>query len=185
LPEISGCRIHVLKLPNHGGTVPADLYLSIPGLTDGPGTPQSGTTIDAVRYLQISSFSFGVAGPPGEPAAAGAGAGKVQFSPFSVALPVDFATPRLFQACAIGKVFPTATLLVRTAGGGPQITTQRYDFKQVAVQSLAVSASAQSDEQSVSFGYRALSISVTPVSAQGQAGQTVSGGFDLTQNKAV
>ena len=166
--------------------MPASLYLSIPGLTDGPGTPQSGTTIGAVQYLQISSFSFGVAGPPGEPAAAaGAAAGKAQFSPFSVALPVDFATPRLFQACAAGKVFPAATLLVRTAGGGPQITTQRYDFKQVAVQSLAVSASAQNDEQSISFGYRTLSISVTPVNAQGQAGQTVSGGFDLTQNKAV
>ena len=163
--------------------MPANLYLSIPGLTDGPGTPQSGTTIDAVQYLQISSFSFGVAGPPGEPA--GAGAGKAQFSPFSVALPVDFATPRLFQACATGKVFPAATLLVRTAGGGPQITTQRYDFKQVAAQSLAVSGSAQSDEQSISFGYRTLSISFTPVNAQGQAGQTVSGGFDLTQNKAV
>lgn len=167
--------------------MPANLYLSIPGLTDGPGTPQSGTTtIDAVQYLQISSFSFSVAGQPGEPAAAaGAGAGKVQFSPFSVALPADFATPRLFQACATGKVFPTATLLVRTAGGSPQIITQRYEFKQVAVQSLAVSASAQSDEQSVSFGYRTLIISFTPVSAQGQAGETVSGGFDLTQNKAV
>jgi type VI secretion system secreted protein Hcp len=167
--------------------VPGNLYLSIPGLTDGPGTPQSGTTtIDSVQYVQINSFSFSVAGQPGEPATAtGASAGKVQFSPFSVALPVDFATPRLFQACATGKEFATATLLVRTVGAGPQITTQRYDFKQVAVQSLAVSASAQSDEQSVSFGYRALSISVTPVSAQGQAGQTVSGGFDLTQNKAV
>jgi len=182
-----GCRIHVLKQPNPGGTVPADLYLSIPGLTDGPGTPQSGTTtIDSVQYLQISSFSFSLAGQPGESAAAtGAGAGKVQFSPFSVVLPVDFATPRLFQACATGREFPTATLLVRTAGGGPQITTQRYDFKLVVAQSLAVSASEQGDQQSVSFGYRALSISFTPVSAQGQAGEPVSGGFDLTQNKAV
>lgn len=112
---MSGCRIHVLKLPNHGGTVPADFYLSIPGLTDGPGTPQSGTTtIDSVQYVQITSFSFSVAGQPGEPAAAtGTGAGKVQFSPFSVVLPVDFATPRLFQACATGKEFATATLLVR------------------------------------------------------------------------
>jgi hypothetical protein len=70
-------------------------------------------------------------------------------------------------------------------GAGPQVTTQRYDFKRVAVASLAVSASGPSDEQSVSFGYGALSISFTPVTTQGQAGQTVSGGFDLTQNKAV
>jgi type VI secretion system secreted protein Hcp len=184
---MSGCRIHVLKLPNHGGTVPADFYLSIPGLTDGPGTPQSGTTaIDSVQYLQITSFSFSVAGQPGEPAAAtGAGAGKAQFSPFSVVLPAGFATPRLFQACATGREFATATLLARAAGADPQVTTQRYDLKLVVVQSLAVSASAQSEEQSVSFGYRALSISFTPVSAQGQAGTPVSGGFDLTQNKAV
>jgi type VI secretion system secreted protein Hcp len=184
---MSGCRIDVLKLPNPGGTVPANLYLSIPGLTDGPGTPQSGTTtIDAVQYVQISSFSFSVAGQPQvQAAAAGAGAGKVQFSPFSVALPVDFATPRLFQACATGKEFPTATLLVRTVGAGPLVTTQRYDFKRVAVASLAVSASGQSDEQSVSFGYGALTISFTPATTQGETGETVSGGFDLTQNKAV
>ena len=118
-------------------------------------------------------------------AATGAGAGKAQFGPFSVGLPVDFAMPRLFQACATGKEFATATLLVRAVGANPQVTTQRYDCKLVVVQSFAVSASAQSDEQSVSFGYRALSISFTPVSAQGQAGEPVSGGFDLTQNKAV
>jgi hypothetical protein len=53
------------------------------------------------------------------------------------------------------------------------------------VASLAVSASGQSDEQSASFGYGALSISFTPATTQGQAGETVSGGFDLTQNKAV
>jgi type VI protein secretion system component Hcp len=74
---------------------------------------------------------------PGEPA------GPWPDRPFSVVLPAGFATPRLFQACATGKEFPAATLLVRTAGGGPQLTTQRYDFKLVAAQSLAVSASGK------------------------------------------
>jgi len=166
--------------------VTVDLFLSIPGLTDGPGTPQSGTTtIDAVQYVQISSFSFSVAGEPGGPAATAAGAGKAQFSPFSVVLPVGFATPRLFQACATSKEFPTATLLVRTGGADPQVTTQRYDFKLVVAQSLAVSGSAQSEQQTASFGYGTLSISFTPVNAKGQPGEPVSGGFDITQNKAV
>jgi type VI secretion system secreted protein Hcp len=184
---MSGWRIHVLKLPNPGGIVAVELYLSIPGLTDGPGTPETGTaTVDSVQYLQISSFAFSVAGQQGQPSAAtGAGAGKVQFSPFSVMLPVDNATPQLFQACAMGKVFPTATVLVQDGSADPQLTTQRYDFKQVVVQSLAVSASAQSDQQSVSFGYGALSISYTPVTGQGQPGAPISAGWDLTQNQAV
>ena len=118
-------------------------------------------------------------------AATGAGAGKVQFSPFSVVLPVDFATPRLFQACATGKEFATATLLVRTVGANPQVTTQRYDCKLVVVQSLAVSASAQSDEQERQLRLPRAEHQLTPVSAQGQAGEPVSGGYDLTQNKAV
>jgi type VI protein secretion system component Hcp len=83
------------------------------------------------------------------------------------------------------KEIQAATLLVQAVGAGPQVTTQRYDFKQAAVASLAVSGSGQSDEQSVSFGYGALTISFTPETTRGQAGETVSGGFDLTQNKAV
>jgi type VI secretion system secreted protein Hcp len=164
-----------------------ELYLSVPGLTDAPGTPETGTaTIDSVQYLEISSFAFSVVGQQGQPSAGtGAGAGKVQFSPFSVMLAVDSATPQLFQACATGKVFPTATVLVQDGGAGPQLTTQRYDFKEVVVQSLAVSASAEGDQQSVSFGYGALSISYTPVTGPGQPGTTTSAGWDLIKNQAV
>ena len=164
-----------------------ELYLGIPGLTQGPGTAETGTaTIDSVQYLQISSFAFSVAGEQGQPSAGtGAGAGKVQFGPFSVTLTVDQATPQLFQACATGKVFPTATVLVRDGGGGPQVSTQQYDFKQVVVQSLSVSASADSDQQSVTFGYGALSITYTPATAQGQPGAPISAGWDLTENQAL
>ena len=164
-----------------------DLYLSIPGLTDEPGTQETGTaTIDSVQYLQISTFAFSVAGQQGQPSGAGgAGAGKVEFSPFSITLPVDKATPQLFQACAAGKVFPTATVLVQDGVAGQAPTTQQYDFRQVIVQSLAVSVSAEGQQQSVSFGYGSLSISYTPVTAQGQAGTPVNAGWDLTTNQAV
>jgi len=167
--------------------VAVDLYLSIPGLTDEPGAQDTGTaTIDSVQYLQISTFAFSVAGQQGQSSgASGAGAGKVQFSPFSITLPVDKATPQLFQACSAGKVFPTATVLVRDGGSGPAPTTQQYAFRQVVVQSLAVSVSADSDQQSVSFGYGSLSISYTPVTAQGQPGAPVSAGWDLATNQAV
>jgi type VI protein secretion system component Hcp len=164
--------------------VPGQLYLSIPGLTDQAGTAESGiATIDSVQYLQLSSFDVSVAGLLGAPASpAGAGAGKVQFSPFSVTLPVNHATPQLFQACAAGREFPAATLLVRTGGPGPQVTAQQYSFKLVVVRSLTISETADSSQQTVTVEYGAVSISYTPVTGQGQPGTPVTGGWNQVSN---
>lgn len=172
-----------------------DIYLSIPGLTDEKGTPQpGGVVIDSTPYVQVSSFSFGVAnagaGETGAPNT-GAGAGKAEFSDLSVGLPVGFSTPQLFRAAAAGTVVQNASLIVQTGGpgapGGPgrQITTQKYDLTEVVVVSLSVSGSASGDQQSLTLRYGAIQITCTPLDAKGNAGTPSTGGFDLTANKPV
>ena len=164
------------------GNMPVNLYLSIPGLTDQAGTAESGVvTIDSVQYLQLSSFDFSLTGAPA--GAGGAGAGKVEFSPFSVTLAMNHTTPLLLQACAAGTGFGAATVLVRTGGPGPQVTTQQYNFKLVAVKSLTVSETADASQQSVTLEYGAVNVSYTPVTGQGQPGTPVTGGWNQVTNQ--
>ena len=168
-----------------------DIYLSIPGLTDEKGASQpGGVVIDSTPYVQVSSFSFGVANAGAQTGApsTGAGAGKAEFSDLNVSLPVGFCTPQLFQAAAAGTVVQQASLIVQTGGpGGPgqQITTQKYDLTEVIIVSLSVAGSASGDEQSLALRYGSLQISYTPLDAKGNAGTPSTGGYDLTTNKAV
>ena len=171
-----------------------DIYLSIPGLTDEKGASQpGGVVIDSTPYVQVSSFSFGVANAAAQTGApnTGAGAGKAEFSDLSVSLPVGFSTPQLFQAAAAGTVVQQASLIVQTGGpgapGGPgrQITTEKYDLTEVIVVSLAVAGSVSGDEQSLALQYGSLQISYTPLDAKGNAGTPSTGGYDLTTNKTV
>jgi len=148
-----------------------NMYLSIPGLTDGPGA----VLIDSASYLQISDFSFGVTNT-------GAGSGQVEFSALTVGLPVDFCTPKLLSACVSGTHFKTASLIVQTGGTSPPVTTEKYDLKEVAVGSLSVAGSAGGDQQSLTLGYGALQITSTPLNAQGKAQTPSTGGWDITTN---
>jgi len=160
-----------------------DMYLSIPGLTDEKGAaPPGAVLIGSVPFLQISDFSLGVATAGAAPT--GASAGKVEFNPLTVVLPVDVVTPLLLRACVQGTQFADASLIVRTAGTSPPVTTEKYDFKTVVVRSLSVAGSPSGDQQSLTFGYGALQITFTPLNAQGKAETPSTGGFDIVTNTA-
>jgi type VI protein secretion system component Hcp len=156
-----------------------DMFLSITDLTDEKGAPRPGTVvIDSVAYVQISDFSFSAASSSAE-GGAGADKAQVEFSPLTVVLPVDFLTPLLFQAVATGAVHPQAVLIVRSSGPYPPVTTQQYNFDEVAVRSLSVAGSPGGEQQTVSLAYGALQITFTPVDAQGKTGTPTTGGFNL------
>lgn len=161
-----------------------NIYLSIPGLTDEKGAPQPGTVLIAsTPYLQVSDFSFSIANTG--VASTGAAAGKVEFNPLTVVLPVDFVTPLLLQACAEGTQFANASLIVQAGGTSSPVTTQKYNFKTVVLRSLSLAGSTSGDQQSLTFGYGALQITFTPLNAQGKAQTPSTGGFDITTNKAT
>lgn len=162
----------------------ANIYLSIPGLTDEKGAQRPETVlINSTPYVQITDFSFSVTNPGGaHPDAANPGGGPNQVLPGSLALelPVNFFTPLLLQACVDGTRFATASLIVQTGNPRPPVTSQQYDFKMVIVTSLSVAGSADGDQQSLALEYGALQITYTPLAAQGTAETPSSGGFDLT-----
>lgn len=73
------------------------------------------------EQIEVMSWSWGMTQTAGIPGGdGGGGAGKVQMQDFHFTKKIDRASVTLFEACAKGQHFPTATLTARKAGGGQQ-----------------------------------------------------------------
>jgi len=96
----------------------------------------------------------------------------------------DKASTQLFQACATGKNFTKATVIMRKAGGeGGQAPFLQYDFDTIMVESIQWSGSSGGDDtpmESVSFSFGKVSITYTPQNKDGSKGSPAVGAWDLT-----
>lgn len=125
----------------------ADYFLKIDGIV--------GDSVDRRHQgeIDIESFSWGVSNPAtvGSPGT-GAGAGKASVQDMHVTALFGKASPQLFQACATGKHFPTATLTARKAGRDQQ-EFLKIEMKDVLVSSYQTggSDSTPTDQFSLSF----------------------------------
>src|SRR5689334_10907802 len=92
-----------------------DYFLDLTGVTgESTDTAHSG-------QIELSSWSWGATNPPKiGSGTGGAGTGRVSVSDISCTKPMDAASPFLFDYCATGKHFDTATLTCRKAGGDQQ-----------------------------------------------------------------
>src|SRR5262249_48559710 len=86
------------------------------------GTPVVGGSQDVTfgkKAFEIKDFSFDVENPTTiGSATGGAGAGKIKFNEFTIKKTSDKASAIIFQHCAQGVHYQTATLSMRKAGGG-------------------------------------------------------------------
>jgi type VI secretion system secreted protein Hcp len=158
-----------------------DMFLQIPGIT-GESTDKAFT-----GATELESFSFGAhnAATIGS-ATGGGGAGKVSLSDFSIMKKIDKASPVMFQGCAAGTHYKTATLSVRKAGG-TQLVYLTYTFSTVFITSINWSASSgeENPTESVAFTYGALNISYQPQGPTGAAqGGAVIGQWSQITNTA-
>ncbi len=110
--------------------------------------------------IEVFSWSWG-ATQTVDTTSVGGGAGKVQMQDFHFTKTVDKSSPSLFQACATGKHFPTATFTARKAGKGQQ------DYLVVKFTDLLVSSyqtgGSSGDTvpmESISFNYASVEIQV-------------------------
>ncbi len=83
-----------------------DAFLKFEGIEgDGP----DGT-------IPVDSFSWGAARQGGAPIGGGAATGRAVVSDVVITKVLDKSSPKLFEACATGRHFPSATLSIRSAG---------------------------------------------------------------------
>lgn len=137
--------------------------------------------------IYLDSWSFGGTQAGGEHFTGGGSRGKFSAQDFHFTMKLSNASPKLFQACALGEHVKDATLVARKAGEGQQ-EYYRITFSDCLVSSYQQGGAAGSDliptdQASLSFGK--IEIEYTQQKPDGSLGAVVKGGYDLKQNRPV
>ena len=156
-----------------------DYFLKLEGI-DGESTSETHKD-----WIEIDSYSWGMSNSGSMAAGGGGGAGKVSFSSLRLMTPISKASPKLFEACATGKHFPTATLtLVDSERRG-------LEFMKVTLSDVIISSykttgtSGQAPMESFSLNFAKIEYEYTPQKADGSMDAPVKAGYDLALNKKV
>ena len=166
-----------------------DAYMYITG----GAVPAEGETTDTEfkdkKAWEIYSFSWGASNPTTiGSGGSGLAAGKVSISSFNIMKKTDNASPSLYKACCAGSFWPTATVILRKAGGTKQIHFIMYEFKSVFCESVQWSGSSGGDDtptESVSFAFGKVKITYWPQKPDGTQGTKNEAMWDLTTNTAT
>jgi type VI secretion system secreted protein Hcp len=141
------------------------LLLAFPLLAAEPSSRVLADPVGVLHFdgqqLEIYSWSWGATHSTDATGGGGGGAGKVQLQDFNFTKKVDRASASLFQACATGKHFPDATLVVRKAGKGQQEYLV-VKFSDVLVSSYQTGGSSgdAAPMESISFNYASVELQV-------------------------
>lgn len=137
--------------------------------------------------IQLDSWSFGGTQTGGGNIGGGRERGQFSAQDFHFATKLSKASPRLFQACAMGQQLKAATLVARRTGEGQQ-EYYKITFSDCLVSSFQQGGAAGSDfiptdQASLSFGK--IEIEYTEQKADGSLGAVVKGGYDLKTNRLI
>lgn len=86
--------------------------------------------------IEITSFSWGVSNPTSVMYGEGSGSGKASLTGFNVTKKTDMSSPQLFQACCLGKHFPSAKVTLHKAAGEEAVDYLKLEFEDVFVNDL-------------------------------------------------
>jgi type VI secretion system secreted protein Hcp len=158
------------------GIARAALYLKFDGI-DGEVTAQGHE-----KWIELSSFSFGVSAPS---TSGGAGGGKARFSDVAITQLQDSTTPKEFEDLVKGTHIATGILdLVSTSQGKP-FTYFKYTFSDILLASINISSGGDRPTESLSFDYTKIKLEAFKQNAIGQVSLASVAEFDLTHPSAA
>jgi type VI secretion system secreted protein Hcp len=115
----------------------------------------------------------------------GGGAGKVNMANIAIEKTPDKSTPNLMMACATGKHYPEARIVVRKAGGDSSVEYLVITLKEVMIASYETRAAATSDvlTEEISLNFATLEVSYQPQKADGgKDGGPIRFGWNIREN---
>jgi type VI secretion system secreted protein Hcp len=155
-----------------------DYFLRIDGIQGG--------SIDSKHKgeIDIESFGWGEQNTP-SPGGGGGGAGKVNMRDFHFVARTNKASPVLLVACASGQHFKSATLTGRSSQKA-SLDFLTVSFTDVLVSSYDIgSAQDALPADQFSLNFATILMQFKEQKPDGSVGATVSGGWDLKNNKKI
>jgi type VI secretion system secreted protein Hcp len=145
--------------------------------------------------IDVMSFSWGLAQTGTSATGGGGGAGKVKFNDFQITKKTDAASPLLFLNCSDGAHIPTASFVVRKAGG-EQLEYLKIKLTDVLISSYkphgneaGADLAGATDEiplETVTLNFAKVEFAYQPQGADGKAqGGPILAGWDVKANKKV
>jgi len=139
-------------------------------------------------WIEALSFSHGIAQPTSATASSAGGATTERCNHFDFVIvkAVDKASPKLFEACCKGTHIKSVALEF-CRSGGDKVKYLEVKMEEVVVAHVSPGGSAGGDfpTESVSFNYGRIKWTYTQQKrTDGSGGGNVTGGWDLTKNKA-
>jgi len=154
-----------------------DMFLKIDGV--------KGEAQDAKfkEEIDVLAWSWGASNSGTTHMGSGSGAGKANYQDLSVTKYVDKSSTVLLQACASGKHFKTANLVVRKAGDKP-LEYIKLDMKDVIITSISTGGSGGEDRltENVTLNFGAFKEIYTPQKEDGSGGGEVEVEVDIAAN---
>lgn len=115
----------------------------------------------------------------------GGGAGKVDMANLLIEKSLDKSSPNLMMACATGKHYPEARIVVRKAGGDSSVEYLVIALKEVMVASYDTRAASTQDvlTEEISLNFARVEISYQPQKADGgKDGGPIRFGWNIREN---
>lgn len=133
--------------------------------------------------IDVLAWSWGMSNSGSAHVGGGAGAGKVNMQDVSFTKYIDKSSPDLMLACANGKHYDTATLIVRKAGEKPlEYLTIKMD--EVLVTAVSTGGSGGEDRltENVTLNFAKVNVKYVEQKADGTAGDKPEMTYNIAEN---
>lgn len=133
--------------------------------------------------IDVLAWSWGVSNSGSAGMGGGAGAGKANVQDLSITKYIDKSSCSLLNAACVGKHFPTATLIVRKAGGKP-LEYLTITLTEVLITSVSTGGSGGEDRltENVSLNFAKVKVDYIEQKADGTEGDKPTMTYDIAQN---
>jgi type VI secretion system secreted protein Hcp len=155
-----------------------DMFLKLEGI-EGESQDKS-----HAKEIDVLAWSWGLSQSGTFHSGGGGGSGKANFQDISITKYVDKSSMTLMGHIASGRHIPTATLIVRKAGGDSPLEYIKIDMTQVMVTSLSTGGSGGEDKltENITLNFAAVSSFYKPQTAKGSDEPPIDFVWDIAKN---
>lgn len=138
------------------------------------------------KEIDVLAWSWGMSQSGTFHSGGGGGAGKANFQDISITKYIDKSSMTLMQKVASGDHIPSATLIVRKAGGKTPLEYLKIDMTEVMITSVSTGGSGGEDRltENVTLNFRHVASHYKPQTDKGASEPAIDFVWDIAKNVA-